>query len=79
MHKGYCLFMNIKHFTFYYADIINDKNFIIFYYRNTSQEDIDKICNGILDNLYIPDKSSECMNNLRQLYFIMHTSKTEPW
>ena len=34
---------------------------------------------GILDNLYDPDKSAECMNQLRQLYFVLQASQTEPW
>lgn len=45
----------------------------------TSQEEIDRICQGVLENLYAPDKSNECMNQLRQLYFILQASHTEPW
>nr|XP_022313457.1 AP-5 complex subunit zeta-1-like isoform X1 [Crassostrea virginica] len=44
----------------------------------TPQEEIDKICQGVLENLYAPDKSNECMNQLRQLYFILQASHTEP-
>lgn len=44
----------------------------------TSQEEIDRICQGVLENLYAPDKTNECMNQLRQLYFILQASHTEP-
>ncbi|XP_048758954.1 AP-5 complex subunit zeta-1-like [Ostrea edulis] len=44
----------------------------------TSQEEIDTICQGVLENLYAPEKSAECMNQLRQLYFILQASHTEP-
>ncbi|XP_071129723.1 AP-5 complex subunit zeta-1-like isoform X2 [Mytilus edulis] len=46
--------------------------------RETSQEDIDRICSGILENLYDPEKSGECMNQLRKLYLIIHASSTQP-
>lgn len=51
----------------------------LFFYSKTSQEEIDTICQGVLENLYAPEKSAECMNQLRQLYFILQASHTEPW
>ncbi|KAK3090624.1 hypothetical protein FSP39_013238 [Pinctada imbricata] len=36
------------------------------------------MCTGILVNLYDPEKSTDCMNKLRQLYFVLQASQTEP-
>lgn len=54
-------------------------NFVVDISSYTSQEEIDRICQGVLENLYAPDKTNECMNQLRQLYFILQASHTELW
>ncbi|XP_033755638.1 AP-5 complex subunit zeta-1-like [Pecten maximus] len=46
--------------------------------KNATQEEIDGICSGILDSLYVPEQSGESLNLLRQLFLILHVSQTEP-
>ncbi|ESP03920.1 hypothetical protein LOTGIDRAFT_230221 [Lottia gigantea] len=42
--------------------------------RKASDEDIEKLCNNILDVFHQPEKLTECTNLLRQLYFILQVS-----
>ncbi|KAK3580715.1 hypothetical protein CHS0354_005718 [Potamilus streckersoni] len=46
--------------------------------KNTTPEEIEKLCNGILDAVYNPDQSSELTVQLRQLYLVLYASQTEP-
>ncbi|XP_050391533.1 AP-5 complex subunit zeta-1 [Patella vulgata] len=43
--------------------------------RKASDEDIEKLCNNILETFDVPDKSTECTNLLRQLFFILQSSE----
>ena len=55
------------------------------FFRNTSQEDVRKLCSTIQDEFYNKDKTSECMALLRQLFFILQATDSEhryvycPW
>ncbi|KAL3877708.1 hypothetical protein ACJMK2_035374 [Sinanodonta woodiana] len=46
--------------------------------KNTTPEEIERLCNGILDAVYNPDQASELTVQLRQLYLVLHASQSEP-
>ena len=45
--------------------------------RNTSVDEVKKLCSTIQDEFYDKDKSAECMALLRQLFFILQATDTE--
>ena len=58
-----------------FSNIFFISNLLLF--RNTSQEDVRKLCSTIQDEFYNKDKTSECMALLRQLFFILQATDSE--